>query len=284
MQIAVIGLGRMGESVAARLIETGNEVAVWNRSAGKADRLVSAGAKECSDVQEAVNLAEIVITSLSADDAVRAVALGRTGISTYLGGRLFIEASTISPGLSAELAEQVPHHLAMPIAGSPTAVRAGEATYLVGGVDGDIDRAQPLLDSLSTNQLRYPSAPLASVAKLTVNALLLTGLVGVAESVAIGRAGGLSDDALATLLTASPMIGPGVKNRLDAVIAGDGPPWWTMELAVKDATLALDTASMAGEKLPAAIAVRERYQAAVDLGLSDHDIAAVARLYLPATG
>lgn len=279
MRVSVLGMGRMGQAVAMRLLESEHEVAVWNRSPGKADGVVAAGATESKDIADAVGSADIVITVLATDDAVREVALGESGIHEHLGDRLYIESSTISPTLSAELAESFTDFLAMPIAGSPDAVKTGKAAYLVGGPDQVANRAQPVIDSLSSTQHRYPTAPLANVAKLTANSLLLAAIVALAESIAAGRAGGLDDAQLSELLETSPMLGPGVKNRLEAMMTGDGESWWTMALGLKDVKLVLDLVAGTDEQLPAMLAVRERYEAAIDRGLAEDDIAAISQLY-----
>jgi 3-hydroxyisobutyrate dehydrogenase-like beta-hydroxyacid dehydrogenase len=272
-------MGRMGLAVAGRLVESNHDVAVWNRTPGKAEDVVAAGATESKDIAAAVGSADVVITTLATDDAVREVALGRAGIHQHLGDRLYIESTTISPALSGELAQRFTGFLAMPIAGSPDAVRTGNAAYLVGGPDEVAGRAKPVIDALSSIQHRYPSAPLASVAKLTANSLLLAAIVGLAESIAAGRAGGLDDAQLTELLESSPMLGPGVKNRLDAMMSGDSESWWTIALGLKDVKLVLDLVTGTDEQLPAMLAIRERYEAAIDRGLADDDIAAISRLY-----
>ncbi|HEX3825453.1 MAG TPA: NAD(P)-dependent oxidoreductase [Mycobacteriales bacterium] len=279
MRVSILGMGRMGLAVAGRLVESNHDVAVWNRTPGKAEDVVAAGATESKDIAAAVGSADVVITTLATDDAVREVALGRAGIHQHLGDRLYIESSTISPALSGELAQRFTGFLAMPIAGSPDAVRTGNAAYLVGGPDEVAGRAKPVIDALSSIQHRYPSAPLASVAKLTANSLLLAAIVGLAESIAAGRAGGLDDAQLTELLESSPMLGPGVKNRLDAMMSGDSESWWTIALGLKDVKLVLDLVTGTDEQLPAMLAIRERYEAAIDRGLADDDIAAISRLY-----
>jgi len=80
MDIAVLGMGRMGQALAKRLLGGGHRVTVWNRTPGKAEEALAAGATEVGSVAEAVKGVEVVITSLSADEAVRAVALGEGGV------------------------------------------------------------------------------------------------------------------------------------------------------------------------------------------------------------
>jgi 3-hydroxyisobutyrate dehydrogenase-like beta-hydroxyacid dehydrogenase len=277
MRIAVLGMGNMGKGVATRLLGAGNDVVVWNRSPGKADDLVERGATEVGSIEAAVLASDIVITSLANDEAVRHVALDDGGVGEHLGDALYVDASTISPALSAELAEVIPRFVAMPIAGSPEAVSDGKATYLVGGPEEARAQLRPVLDSLSSGRREYEAAPLASVAKLATNLLLLVNVEALAESFEVGRSGGLTDDQLRELLAESPMVAPGVRNRFEAVLTGDGPGWWSIELGLKDAGLAL---AVGGDKqLPAATMARDRFSEGASHGLGGEDIAAVARLF-----
>jgi 3-hydroxyisobutyrate dehydrogenase len=278
MDVAVLGTGRMGSALARRLLDGGHRVVVWNRTPGRAGALVSAGATEAPSVAAAVRGVDVAFTVLANDDAVRAVALGELR-SSIGAGAAYVDSSTVSPELAAELARAFPgRFLAMPVVGSPAAVSAGQATFLAGG-DGDlVQRLDPVISALSGPVRRYATAPLALTAKLATNLLLLSEVVALAESFAVGRAGGLRDDQLRDLL-GSPLLGPGLQNRFEDVLTGAQEAWWTTVLGAKDAGLALDVARAADVELPVAGAVRQRYRTAASSGLDDADIAAVTELY-----
>jgi 3-hydroxyisobutyrate dehydrogenase-like beta-hydroxyacid dehydrogenase len=269
----------MGQALAGRLLDTGHAVTVWNRSPGQATELVARGAHEADSIRAAVTAADLVFTFLGTDEAVRQVARGVDGVLAHLGDAIYLDASTISPALSAELADACPRFVALPVLGSPRAVHDGQAHYLVGGDPEVVRQLEPVLAALSTSHTRYDSAPLASAAKVTVNLLLLNGVVALAEGVAAGRAGGLSDEQLRHLIGSSPMLAPGLQNRLETIVSGDGPTWWTTTLGAKDATLALALAQSAGHDLPVTAAVRARFTEAAARGLADRDIAFVNELY-----
>jgi 3-hydroxyisobutyrate dehydrogenase-like beta-hydroxyacid dehydrogenase len=279
MDVAVLGMGRMGRALAGRLLEGGHRVAVWNRSKGKAGELVAAGAREAQSVADAVEGVDVAITMLADDDAVRAVAFGE--LRSSMGDEtMYVDCSTVSPGLSAELAEAFRgRFLAMPVLGSPAAVSAGQAAFLAGGNAGVVDRLDPVISSLSDTVRRYDTAPLALTAKLASNLLLLSGVVALAESFAVGRSGGLREDQLRDLLGTSPLVAPALKNRFEGVLGGSQAGWWTTVLGAKDAGLALDVAREADVELPVASVVRDLYDKAASSGLNDADIAAVTKLY-----
>ena len=284
MDIAVLGMGRMGSALAVRLLDGGHRVTVWNRAKGKAGDAVSAGAQEAESVTDAVRDADVVVTMLANDDAVRAVALGELKSSSS-DQAVYVNTSTVSTALSNELAEAFPgRFLAMPVLGSPEAVRAGQAVYLAGGDSKVVDRIAPVLAALSSSVHRYDTPSLATTAKLASNLLLLSQITALAESFAVGRSGGLSDDQLRDLLGSSPMVAPGIKNRFEAVLTGPPDGWWTTVLGAKDAGLAIDVARAANVELPEAEAVKRLYEQAAASGLDRADIAAVSDLYRhPAT-
>lgn len=283
MRVAVLGLGRMGRALAGRLLDSGHELSVWNRSGGRAAELVAAGAREEGTLAAAVDGAGVVLTILSNDGAVREVALGKAGLGSCLGGALYVDCSTVSPGLSNELGVRFGRYLAMPILGNPDDARAGRARYLLGGSAPLQAELQPLLDCLTWRVSHYDQPGKAACAKLATNLLLLSEVAALAEVFAVGRSGGLSDAAMRELFDQSALMPPGLANRFEAVLTGDGPGWWTTSLGAKDAGLAVDVAEANGIDLGVARAVRDAYLAAARVveagGHPEGDISAVRALY-----
>ena len=108
MRVGIAGLGRMGAAMAARLIEVGHEVTVWNRSAGKAKPIVDAGGKLAASPAALASGVETVITCLTDADAIDNVYAGPAGLlAGDLTGKLVIEMSTVRPGVQTALAEKV---------------------------------------------------------------------------------------------------------------------------------------------------------------------------------
>ncbi len=278
MRTAVLGTGRMGAALAGRLLAGGHEVVVWNRSAAKATEVVRAGARQATSVAGAVEAAQVVLTSLSDDAAVRHVALGDGGVRASIAdGVPFVECSTVSPQLIDELAGMFDNFVALPVLGGPAAVESGQATYLAGTAPRTVELIEPVLACLGGTVRHYGTARLASTAKLTVNLLLLSGVVSLAESFAVGRSGGLDGDQLRELL--GGVVAPGLKNRFEALLGAPAAGWWTTSLGAKDAGLAIDVAEGAGWHLEVALAVRHVYLRVAEQGYGDEDIAAVRHLY-----
>jgi 3-hydroxyisobutyrate dehydrogenase-like beta-hydroxyacid dehydrogenase len=284
MRVTVIGIGRMGRALVERLVGSGHDVTVWNRSRPAAEEAAAElGAQVADAVADAVVACDVAITALANDDAVRAVVLGDGGVVGSLpGGAVLADASTVSPGLSAEVATAVgpDRMVAMPILGAPSAVVAGTAVYLAGGTPVALDRLQPVLGTLAATVHRYPRPELATTAKVTSNFLLLSGLAALAEAFAIGRRGGLDDDQLRALLADGPMVAPGVRNRFEALLGGHHDGWWSVALGAKDASLALGVGRSDDGPLVVAEAVHRQYrEAAARFGDGDPDITVVGALY-----
>jgi 3-hydroxyisobutyrate dehydrogenase-like beta-hydroxyacid dehydrogenase len=280
MRIGVLGMGRMGRAITERLLDGDLDVVVWNRTKGKARELVARGATEVDDLSQIVSRADVVITSLSNDDAVRETVLADDGVRSRLGDATYVDCSTVSPRIAHELDQEFDRFVAMPILGAPQAVRDGRATYLAGESGEALATLGPLLFALGGKLRTYDRPELAAAAKVTVNLLLLSGIATLAEALAVGRAGGLDDAQLVDLLTGSPLLAPGLPNRMEGVVEGSGPPGWTTELAAKDAVLAVTVASSAGTKLWLAPLLVELYRSATESGSDDEDMVAVARNYV----
>lgn len=285
MRVAVIGLGKMGHAIASRLVAAGDDVTVWNRSAGKAADLVAAGAREAATVADAVGGAEIVVASLADDAAVRAVVLGEAGVSGALGGdAVYVDASTISPGTAAAVAAELEgRSLSSPILGAPQAVAAGRANYLVSGPRPVFEKAHPVYERLvdePASQVRYLGEEVGSALelKLLANTLLLTGVAALAEVIAVARRTSLAEETVRQFLEASPLVAPALHNRLEAMLTGEHSGWFTTLLGAKDVRLAEEMASGLGLEVPVASAVRQRYEEAARAGYGDADLTAVVEL------
>ena len=155
MRVAVLGMGHMGHALAERLLAGGHEVTVWNRSPGKTDELVAKGAREAPTPAQAAQQVQACFTSLADDHAVRAVVTGEDGVAAGIGEGVLVDASTVSPKTTAELAEALGGALlASPVLGAPRAVLAGEATYLIGGPHELYERLRPAYETIASEQRR----------------------------------------------------------------------------------------------------------------------------------
>jgi len=279
MQVAVLGMGIMGRSIALRVLEGGHQVRVWNRTPGRAGEVVDAGAVALDRPEAAVEGAEAVVLSLTDDAAVRQVAVD-SALAERLGGGVLVDMSTVSPATSRQEAAAVGRMVAAPVLGGPTAVRAGRAVYLLAGRKEVVDELEPLWSALGDQHRWWAEDPgVATTLKLLSNYLLMGGLALLAEAVATGQRVGLERGPLHDFFDGSALVPAGVKNRLDDVLDGAHDGWFAARLGAKDVRLARELAASAGLELPLADLIEQRYEALETLDLWDADIAAIVELF-----
>jgi 3-hydroxyisobutyrate dehydrogenase-like beta-hydroxyacid dehydrogenase len=275
MQATVLGLGNMGSAIASRVLAGGHQVTVWNRSPGKADELVQQGAVEARSVEEAVTDADVVLTSLSGDDAVRDVLLPQGRQLPEITGTV-VDCSTVSPGTSSTLAEQYgDRFVASPVAGAPALMRAGHALLIVAGPRAATDAVDGVLTDISDT--RYDAGTQverAAQAKLLNNFLLLGGAALLADAVAAAQRAGLPDDAVADLLAHLSVVPAALSPRIPAFVGRDHPAQFSVDLGRKDLGLFAD-AFPAGSADGLRSAVVTAFDQASERGFGDDDITAV---------
>src|SRR5665213_2479363 len=178
MKIGVCGTGRMGSSIAQRLMSAGHEVGVWNRNAARTRPLVDAGAKLFGSPADLVNGCDAVVVMLLNDAVSEAVYRGPNGILlSKLDGKLVIDMSTVRPDTMISIGTSVTReHAAFvecPVGGSTGPAREGKLFGLVGGAKQDIARAMPVLEQLCRRVEHIGGLGTGATMKLAVKLPLL---------------------------------------------------------------------------------------------------------------
>jgi 3-hydroxyisobutyrate dehydrogenase-like beta-hydroxyacid dehydrogenase len=249
MRVTILGQGNMGRALAARALEKGHQVTVWNRSPGRSGELVSAGAVEAPTPAAAVADADVTLVVVADDAAVRAVCLGADGALAALADHgVLADVSTVSPELIQELAAAGPEGRVVdcPVMGAPATVAQGGGRFLVGGPEDTVARVAPLWSDLGADYLHCGPVGSGMVLKLVSNMLLVTGITALAEGIAVARGQGVSDELLRKLFADSAVTSQADRARVDSLLDDAHPGWFTPELARKDVRLALGLAEQAG--------------------------------------
>jgi 3-hydroxyisobutyrate dehydrogenase-like beta-hydroxyacid dehydrogenase len=275
-EVAVVGLGAMGRRMAARLLETGHDVVVWNRTAERAGPLVDRGARPAATPAEAADRADAVITMLASPEALEDVTDGPGGIATAAGQATVIEMSTVGPAAIARLRSALPDGIALldaPVQGSLGEAEDGSLRIWVGGEAADVERWTPLLSSLGSPLHVGPLGAGASV-KLVTNSTLL-GVLGVlGEALALAEGLGLDREIALEALKATPLAEQ-VERRRAALQDAVDPPRFTLSLARKDGELIGVAAESRDVDLRVAPAARRWFEDAESAGLGDRDYSSV---------
>jgi 3-hydroxyisobutyrate dehydrogenase/2-hydroxy-3-oxopropionate reductase len=273
--VGFVGLGAMGSRMARRLVDARHEVRVWNRSSGKADELVAAGASEADSPAGAAREADVVIVMVTDPPALLEVTEGPDGIAVGVGGQTtVVNMSTVGPAAVERLAKTLPSGtplLDAPVLGSLPEAESGSLTIFVGGDEADLAHVEPVLRALGS-PLHVGGLGAGSAAKLVANFTLFGVLGVVGESLAAADALGLSREAAHDVLAATPVAAQAGRRRA-AIEADDYPPRFKLSLARKD--IELLASAVPGGDLRVFEAARSWLADAEKAGRGDRDYAAV---------
>jgi 3-hydroxyisobutyrate dehydrogenase len=244
----------MGVGMASRLLEAGHRVSVHNRTAAKADSLVSRGARLAGSPKEACAGAEAVFCMVSDDAASRAIWSGADGIlaSELAPGALAIECSTLSHGWVMELAAGAAgrglRYIDSPVTGLPADAAGGALTMLVGAREEDLERACPLLAAVSNRVIRFGSVGAGTAYKLIINMIGAVQIASAAEGMALAQRAGLDLATVADAIAAGQAASPQVVRNVRRMVAGDHDRnvVFTAALRLKDVEYALRMAQELG--------------------------------------
>jgi len=278
MRITILGMGNMGRAFAARALDKGHEVTVWNRSPGRAGDLVGRGAREAGSPAEGAAGADYVLVVLADDAAVNHVCLGDAGALAALAPEaVLINVSTVAPSTSRSLAEEAGGHhvLDAPVLGAPEVIAEGRGRFFVGGDEEAVGAADVIWSDLGSGHTYCGPLGSGNTVKIVVNLLLVAGVSAVAEAVATARSHGVPDELLKAILPDLPVVAPATRARLDSVMDPGHPGWFAPALARKDVRLAIGLAEEAGLAVRIGPATEALLSSVVDRGGDWEDFSAV---------
>jgi 3-hydroxyisobutyrate dehydrogenase-like beta-hydroxyacid dehydrogenase len=283
MDVGFIGLGAMGSRIAARLVNAGYQLRVWNRSPGPVDALVRMGARRAADARDAFR-GDVVFSMLADDDAVHSVIDGL--LDGAPKGLVHVNLATISVPLARDLGAR--HrarglaYVAATVFGRPELAAEGKLNIVVAGDPSVIARIEPLFDVIGQRTWRIGVQPeRANVVKLGGNFMLGAAVEAIAEASAFGWRHGIDPADMLDVLTNGVFSSPAYKTY-GALIAKRqyDPAGFRLSLLLKDVRLALAAADAAGVPMPLADVVHESLLEAVAQGDGQRDLAALALVAL----
>lgn len=279
MRIGFIGLGAMGRAMARNLAASGHEVWAWNRSGGSIDGVTMV------DMAKAVFDADVVMTMLSDDDAIRAVILDQDLLAHARPGLVHVVASTISVQFARDLvaahARAGIGYVSAPVLGRPDVAVKGELNILAAGPSQAVERVRPVLEIVGQRVWDMGSEPpTANAAKIACNMMITMAIEAMAEAVVLAEANGLGRDRFFELILGT-LFGSRSYQVYSGNIARDAyQAGFKATLGLKDLRLAKEAAAEAGQSLPMLDAVHGRMRETIDAGFGDQDWSAMAKFTL----
>jgi 3-hydroxyisobutyrate dehydrogenase-like beta-hydroxyacid dehydrogenase len=290
MKVGFVGIGRMGEVMAARILEGGHTVTVYNRSPGKTDDLAKKGAAVAKDLAGAAKGHDVVITMVSDDTAIRSVVHDQGLLEALDAGAVHVTMGTHSveciKGLGEDHAKAGRGFVSAPVLGRPDVVAANQGTVVPGGAPDAIAKAKPLFDLIGRRVFVAGATPESAAAvKIANNFVLGCAIEALAESFSLVRKYGVDTDVFYNVLTEG-LFGGSAHKTYGGIIAKQNydHAGFTARLGLKDANLALAAGQLVAVPLPSGNVWRDSLIDAIAHGDADKDWAVMGRVRARAAG
>jgi 3-hydroxyisobutyrate dehydrogenase-like beta-hydroxyacid dehydrogenase len=250
-----IGLGNMGSRIAQRLLEHGYQLSIYDVDLAKAKAIAAHGGVVAKNIVELARTADVLLSCLTNDDAVRSVYTGPEGVfAGARSGTVVLEMSTVSPESSRELhrlgARGGIEVLDVALSGSTPAAEEGILTLLVGGNREVFAATEPIFQAVAKRYFLLGCPGSGTAMKLVVNTLLGVGMQAIAEAVVLGEKAGLDRARLLEVLAQTAVIAPAHVGKLARAAINDYSPQFPLRLMNKDFQLILKAAAQAHLPMP----------------------------------
>lgn len=261
-RIGFIGLGVMGEPMAANLLKAGYSLTVFNRSAQAAARLEQVGARVVRTIAQVAESSDVVLTMLPDTPDVEAVYFGEGGLlASSRPGMLLIDATTAAPSMTKRIANAARDRgintLDAPVSGGDVGAKAGTLSIMVGGNEAAFARALPIFEVIGQNIVHMGPDGAGQVTKACNQIVVALTIEAVGEAFALAEKSGVE---LARVRQA--LLGGFAQSRIldlhgQRALDQRYEPGFRLRLHHKDLGIALSSASELGVSLPHTAGARE---------------------------
>jgi 3-hydroxyisobutyrate dehydrogenase len=279
LRVGIIGLGRMGSAMAARLARQGHAVSGWTRSGVAPGKARDLGLIASPDSIAVVRASEIILLSLSDDDAVTSVI--EELCRGDLAGKIIVDTSTVGPDTLRRQAGAIRRAgggaLDAPISGGPDLVAEGKAGLYIGGDASDVARFMPVAQALSNRIHHVGELGMGAAAKIVNNMMLMGYWETLKEALLVGKTAGLGLEKMLQILKDSPAASGAFLHRLPVILGQSDAVGFSVSGVVKDGALFERTASQYDIAIPAIAAAVASFRAYAATGHDHKDLATMVR-------
>lgn len=263
LRLGWIGAGRMGQALAGRLIDEGQDLTIYNRTRSKVEALAQRGAKIADSPAELADR-DLVFTMVAADDDFKEVVLGPDGLLSNpdVAPRLLVDSTTISAAAAEVVrvaaAERGTAVIAAPVSGNPKVAAAGRLTIVASGPSAAFEEARPVLELLCASVTYVGEGERARLVKICHNLMLGVVAETLAEVTLLAEKGGVARADFLAFLNDSVMGSTFTRYKTPAYVNLDFTPSFTPPLLLKDFKLGFSAAEeLGGVPMPVAAAARD---------------------------
>jgi len=283
-KIAVIGLGAMGNSLAALLLKAGYQVTGYDIDPKQVKKLVKKGIKPAKSVAAAAKKNDLIILSLPNWSVVQTVVEGNNGLlKTLQRGQIVVDTSTVPPNetksMAAKLAKLGIEWMDVPISGAANQARVGNMVFMAGGRKSVFRKIKPVLDKIGKKTVYVGKNGDAAQLKLVVNQILYLNQAAAVEGLTLGLKAGLNPEVMLDVLTSGAASSDLLSARGEDMLKGNFKPKGALWIAIKDLGMALESARQHGVVLPIAGLYQQLMLSAQYAGWDKSDATVVMRTY-----
>jgi 3-hydroxyisobutyrate dehydrogenase len=265
-QIAFIGTGVMGRSMAAHILEGGYPLIVYNRTKEKAGELLARGAEWAAGPGEAAAMADIVISMVGYPGDVEEIYLSPGGIVERAKPEaVLVDMTSSSPVLARKIAEKAKARglssLDAPVSGGDTGAKNATLSIMAGGEEEAFNKMLPLFMRMGKNIVLQGGSGAGQYCKMSNQIVIASTMMGVTEALVYGLKAGLNPQGLLKSIESGAAGSWSLSNLLPRMLQGDFNPGFFVKHFIKDMGIALDSARELGIKLPGLEKAEQLYRA-----------------------
>ena len=244
MRVGFIGLGIMGQAMAANVLKAGFCLTVYNRTTAKTESLRRAGAAVAASPAELAAKSDMIISCVSDSPDVYEVVLDeeKGAIAGVKKGAIVVDCSTVAPEVanrcSKELGKKEVGFLDAPISGGDVGAKAGTLSIMVGGRKKDFERALPVLKTMGKTIVHCGASGAGYIVKLCNQILVSMNLLGTAEAISLAQAAGVETKAMLEAVSGGAAGSWQLSNLGPKMLAGDYKPGFFVDYLLKDLRIA----------------------------------------------
>lgn len=283
--VAFIGLGNMGGRMAARLVNAGYEVTVFDTNPTSVRSLQDIGASSASTPAETVEGADFILSSLPTPAVVESVYLGHEGVlKTAKAGAIAIDHSTIDPATAVRVSRALTANdvsfLDAPVSRGIPAAEDGTLAIMAGGDPEAFQRALPVLSHLGSTVTHVGESGTGQLVKLCNNMISAITTAALGEVMVVGRSAGLDTKTMFDVLTSGSADSHILNTYFPRTVFGPSrQTGFSLDFMVKDVDLFLNTGSATPVPMLISGIVRQIFRIAQDQGLGHKDSCSVVEFY-----
>ena len=277
-KVGFIGLGVMGGQMVNRLLGKGHSVTGYNRTRSKAQWLIDQGMKWADSPRAVASASDFTFAMVTNAAAISAITEGSDGMLAGLGpGKIFLDMSTVSPGVSRALAARVRERGAdmvdSPVSGSVITLQEGKLSVMVGGRRETFEKVKPLLEDIGPKVTYVGDNGVALSMKIATNLSLAVQMLAFSEGVLLAEKSGIAREVAVDVLTHSAVASPMIQYRGPFVLKQPEEAWFDVNMMQKDMVLAMELGRQLDVPLPTTAISNEVLTAARGMGMEKLDFA-----------